>query len=401
MGKNAKRVMKASCAVVACLALAAVAFASETEVVEMSAAEMPFTLAKTGSGIMKSQMSLVELRTQTLDAIRGMSSLSQDDMNQAKSMFMSMMSKFKSGMVRGDSLIASRVAEGAFGQQTASGSGLDLIFRKLNELEKKIKDEQKAEGTANNAMNVECDKQIKLQSRIITDSSKERTALNLDSSESADLINKNRGLWREQRNLEDKTHRSLVDLQTLRAERTEAITARVDERNKAIDVMQKALFIVCERFDRFKNGPICMKVKSQPDVAEPKRYETNPPEEAEAQDKEFHKKDGDWNKKWMNRRKADIKLEGNPCPEGGCPELADAPDKATNKTAALELSTEGELGDSSSVPTKHKKMSLAQVLAEEDGDVGKWKLTAKDQHTQKVLQQLSHKEMPDRYKMPL
>jgi len=393
MGKNAKRVMKASCAVVACLALAAVAFASETEVVEMSAAEMPFTLAKTGSGIMKSQMSLVELRTQTLDAIRGMSSLSQDDMNQAKSMFMSMMSKFKSGMVRGDSLIASRVAEGAFGQQTASGSGLDLIFRKLNELEKKIKDEQKAEGTANNAMNVECDKQIKLQSRIITDSSKERTALNLDSDASASLINKNRGLWREQRDLEDKTHRSLVDLQTLRGERTEAIAGRVDERNKAIDVMQKALFIVCERFDRFKNGATCIKVKSQPDVDEPRRYTTNPAEEAEAQDKEFHAKDGDWAKKWAKRRAKDIDLEGVLRPEN--PEAA-AP---ANRTGTL-LGEDGIVEAKTSAPAK-KKENLAQVLADEDEDVGKWTLSAKDQKTQKVLEHLAHKQMPDKYKMPL
>jgi predicted GTPase len=67
-----------------------------------------------------------------------------------------------------------------------------------------------------------------------------------------------------------------VDLQSAREESIQSIAAQVDELNKAIDVMTTALFIVCERFNRFKNGKTCLKVMSQPDVAEPKRWFRTP-----------------------------------------------------------------------------------------------------------------------------
>ena len=41
---------------------------------------------------------------------------------------------------------------------------------------------------------------------------------------------------------------------------------------QAIDVLVKALFLVCERFNRFKNTELCMMVKSQPDIIENDRY---------------------------------------------------------------------------------------------------------------------------------
>merc|ERR1712159_241815 len=116
-------------------------------------------------------------------------------------------------------------------------------------------------------------------------------------------------------------------------------------------------------------------------------------EEAEAQDKEFHAKDGDWAKKWAKRRAKDIDLEGVLRPEN--PEAA-AP---ANRTGTL-LGEDGIVEAKTSAPAK-KKENLAQVLADEDEDVGKWTLSAKDQKTQKVLEHLAHKQMPDKYKMPL
>ena len=49
------------------------------------------------------------------------------------------------------------------------------------------------------------------------------------------------------------------------------VVLQVDERNRALDVLIEALFLVCERFNRFKNTDLCMQIKSQPDVLEPDR----------------------------------------------------------------------------------------------------------------------------------
>jgi hypothetical protein len=44
---------------------------------------------------------------------------------------------------------------------------------------------------------------------------------------------------------------------------------RIDERNKALDVIIKATFIVCEKFKRFSKTAQCLRIKSEPDVVEP------------------------------------------------------------------------------------------------------------------------------------
>merc|ERR1712023_432322 len=75
-----------------------------------------------------------------------------------------------------------------------------------------------------------------------------------------------RRLWYESRSMENDIHDSLVKLQSEREEASEIIRGEVDERNKAIDVLVKALFMVCERFNRFKNTALCLAIKSQPDV---------------------------------------------------------------------------------------------------------------------------------------
>ena len=109
----------------------------------------------------------------------------------------------------------------------------------------------------------------------------------------------------------------------------------------------------------FKNGKICLKVKSQPDVAEPRRYETNPPDEAEEQDKEGHDQKSDagkaWNQMWAAKKKQDIPKEGKPNPEG-------APKKAGLET----------LGETRVVTEKPQPTTLAQVLAEDDEQDGDW-----------------------------
>jgi len=357
------------------------------EVRELSDAEEPYFLpAKTGESVIPGQISLVELREQALNEARGQDSLSLQDMDLAKNMFMSMIDKFKSGRVKGDSLLASRVAEGAFNKQ--GGSGLDVIFAKLADLETEISDEKTSEKARMDEFNANCNAEITKQANIITLSSKTRSDLKSFTANSNQEINSNRRSWRLSRNEEDKTHKAIVDLQSGREESILAVKAMVDERNKAIDVMQTALFLVCERFNRFKNGAICVKVKSQPDVAEPRRFETNPPEEAEAQDKESHDANGageDWAIKWTAKKKNDLALENNPNPE----------DKETYDQPGANAT----LGDNMDVDQKHE--SLAEVVADEDDDEGTWKLSSKEQHAQNALEKLGDEEMPDRYKLPL
>jgi hypothetical protein len=60
------------------------------------------------------------------------------------------------------------VAEEAFDQHQVTGSGLDVIFLKLGNMEKQIKDEQGNEKVRMAAYNGKCTKEMKAQSDIIS-----------------------------------------------------------------------------------------------------------------------------------------------------------------------------------------------------------------------------------------
>merc|ERR1719506_1267670 len=240
--------------------------------------------------------------------------LSVSEREQFKAKFMSIAAAIKPPAIRSDVLLAERMATEALGKSSdkEQGSGLDLIFRKLEELEGEIKAES---ATIDNAIKVK----------------KENAQAN---KESHGKILECRRMWYESRAMESGPggiHEALVKMQADREEASQIIRGEVDERNKAIDVLIKALFLVCERFNRFKHTPLCMSIKSQPDVEEPDRYETKEPDEAEEETKITHKADTPFDVAWKEQKEKDMKLEGAVCPEN--PDNCPAEDEAKGDMA--------------------------------------------------------------------
>ena len=138
-----------------------------------------------------------------------------------------------------------------------------------------VREEQKVEGATNEQNRVDCASEIKTLSDTVTDCSNRR-AQNTQTikNENAAIAEKNE-LWVRSRTAgEDATSAEITKLEGERFETIALVAGQVDERNKAIDVMVKAAFIVCERFNRFKNTQQCHEIKAQPDVDEPQRYVT-------------------------------------------------------------------------------------------------------------------------------
>jgi len=233
-----------------------------------------------------------------------------------------MAGEFKSPSLQMDGLAASELAQKVLLQEKqgtdgkAKGSGLDLIFRKLDELEKKITNEEETEAETNQNEMDSCGNEITKLNELITSTSDTRKANGLSIRGAASNTEQNRAAWVTSRETEHRTHRTLVGMQRQRADETEASTARVDERNKAIDVLVKATFMVCEKFNRYKATPQCMEIKSQPDVLEPQRYKTDKPEKAMKETKDMHASGTPWAEDWDKQMEKDIALEGNPDPEG-------------------------------------------------------------------------------------
>jgi hypothetical protein len=268
------------------------------------------------------------------------SKMSLSEREEFKAKFMSVAAAIKTPKIRSDVLLAERMASKVIAQASSKeqGSGLDLIFRKLNELDAEIKFEQKTALAAITQKRDEATSEIEGETSTIDNAMKIKRENAQANKDSHAMILEARRLWYESRAQESGPggiHEQLLAMQADRQEATEIIQAEVDERNKAIDVLVKALFLVCERFNRFKNTALCVSIKTQPDVAEPDRYETKEPDEAEEETKLTHKKETPFDAAWKEQEEKDIELEGALCPESpdSCPaeEALNGDMEVTNK----------------------------------------------------------------------
>jgi len=259
-------------------------------------------------------------------------SLSASETEEFRARFMTIAAAIKTPKIRSDVMLAERMASKVLDKSSLSdkqkGSGLDLIFYKLTELEGEIKNEQKAELADMNNKRKEARDEIDTETATIDNAMTIRRENTDANKNSHSEILECRRLWYESRAMESGPggiHETLVTLQADREEASEIVRGEVDERNKAIDVLVKALFLVCERFNRFKNTALCMMVKSQPDIMEPERYESKEPDEAEAESKMTHKADTPFAVAWEEQKEKDMELEGAVCPENPdiCPVLED------------------------------------------------------------------------------
>lgn len=116
-------------------------------------------------------------------------------------------------------------------------------------------------------------------------------------------------------------------MQALRYEDSVAAKVRIDERDKAIDVMVKATFIVCSAFPKFKTTEECLSISARPDVNEPgvPVFPPSPTEkmpvawrnesEIELDTTDTIDHEDIQSDLFMQTTLSDIALEGNPNPE--------------------------------------------------------------------------------------
>eukprot|EP00656_Telonema_subtile_P016798 TRINITY_DN188_c0_g1_i6.p1 TRINITY_DN188_c0_g1~~TRINITY_DN188_c0_g1_i6.p1 ORF type:complete len:968 (+),score=330.56 TRINITY_DN188_c0_g1_i6:141-3044(+) len=330
------------------------------------------------------KLSLVEIQVQSQTAAQGTQAMTQEMVQQARNDMIDLASGLKSPGMEKATMETTKLVKkvmdhhATLGEGTEDGSsGLDLIFRKLDELEKKIRGEQATDDANEAATQVACRQALLNNDGVITSSSTTRANNQLSISECSAKIEKDRTLWKQSRILEDQNQQALVELQLQRKEESEAVRARVDERNKAIDVLVKATFMVCQRFNRYKNTPQCMEIKSQPDVDEPQRYETKEYAKAQIQTAALHKTDEAWDTQWKKQMEADYELEGkeNPEMDGGgitsheanaAPIPAPAPAPALSEAVAfVELGEDAKLSqDEQSAVSELTKMANDRTLAE-------------------------------------
>jgi hypothetical protein len=203
---------------------------------------------------------------------------------------------------------------------------LDLVFEKIDKLHNEIQAECAEALTNINVLKKKAHSEIAAETATIEQAMQIRSENAEANKASHSKIVAGRRSWISSRHKErgpGGIHETLTGLQSNRLEASQIFKDEVDERNKAIDIIGKALFLVCLRFHSFKNTPTCLKVKSQPDVDEPPRYETKEPNEAEEETKLIHRPDTVFTNAWEDQKLKDQSLEDAPCPEDPttCPVL--------------------------------------------------------------------------------
>merc|ERR1712072_836672 len=127
------------------------------------------------------KLSLLEIKTRSLAAAQDTELMTEEMERQAKKDILMLSSNFKSKGLEMDSIKTTQLAKKVLyasndlgEDQSTQGSGLDLIFRKLDELEKKIHNEQDTDFANEQAGMESCRKALLANNGVITESSDTR-----------------------------------------------------------------------------------------------------------------------------------------------------------------------------------------------------------------------------------
>jgi len=185
-----------------------------------------------------------------------------------KGKFVRLAEKIKSQSLKQTALMLAQTSSKTL-LKTDKRQGLQLIFSKLEALEKKVAQEGTDDKTYIMEEREKCGKNIQAASAIITSANEKINSNNIQIRSDHDLITRSRQEHKTSRVSESSVQEEFKSMAEERVDTKSAFAQRIDERNKAIDVMIKATFIVCEKFRRFKDTDQCKSIKARPDVNVP------------------------------------------------------------------------------------------------------------------------------------
>eukprot|EP00656_Telonema_subtile_P052181 TRINITY_DN71_c0_g1_i6.p1 TRINITY_DN71_c0_g1~~TRINITY_DN71_c0_g1_i6.p1 ORF type:complete len:1120 (-),score=342.42 TRINITY_DN71_c0_g1_i6:77-3436(-) len=276
----------------------------------------------------------------------------------------------------------SDLAESLGNETTAAGGGRDtggmkLIYKKLDALRAKTinEGEEDVKNKANDDQN--CANTQAAASRMIEAASKKTADNNVQMRTDGTEINSLRANLEALSGATGDVHKEFLGIAPERQVLIAQAMERIDERSKALGVLQKAIFLVCQRFKRFTNSPQCLRIKAMPDVDEPPAEEIRTAETLD-QDiqstKEFEKVEED---NWKKIQEADEGKEGNPNPENlpsdDKNDMAD-PEEMLKAVEEAKLNQQAEQPDEKTAPapapeqeeTQEEKTAPAPAPAQQE-----------------------------------
>eukprot|EP00656_Telonema_subtile_P042933 TRINITY_DN48_c0_g1_i1.p1 TRINITY_DN48_c0_g1~~TRINITY_DN48_c0_g1_i1.p1 ORF type:complete len:989 (+),score=284.89 TRINITY_DN48_c0_g1_i1:141-3107(+) len=280
--------------------------------------------AKMSTFLGRPEMTLGEIQA----VASGSRMLSSAGMRHFKKSFVQLAEKIKSSSLKQSALMLAQTSTAQLMSSGKERKGLALIFKKLAGLEAKVKEEGVDDTQYISDERDKCSANIQAASAIITTANEKKNQNDIQIRTDHAAMTKARQDHRDSRRSEGQVQNEFSDMEEERTDTKSGFAQRIDERNKAIDVMIKATFIVCEKFNRFKGTEQCKSIKSRPDVNEPgvkvfppAASENLPPAWRNASDIDADKaatkayEEGQA-EAWAALLESDASLQGNPNPEG-------------------------------------------------------------------------------------
>jgi hypothetical protein len=201
-----------------------------------------------------------------------------------------------------------------------NAGGMKLVYKRLKELTSDTIAEGEADLEEQKKNRKACASQKAVSDGLIKDASGSIQQAIDQTKEDLITIVDNEQNWETAIAEQVKVHAEFQAIFPQRRTIADETAVRVDERNKALDVITKATFVVCEKFIRFKNTVQCKRIKAEPDVVEPKTPPFNITEaikKSMARDKETTAAyEASKAAAWADLAEADKKKEGSDDPEG-------------------------------------------------------------------------------------
>lgn len=243
--------------------------------------------------------------------------------------------------------------------------GMKLVYSRLRDLQADVTSAAQQDMAEVGGQKAECDSTINGASKMITDASSALRSNKQQITTDISTLSVNKGYRTNSVTQDNELHAEFMTIFAERNKVTSEAEIRIDERNKALDVLVEAIFIVCRKFRRFRDTSQCVTVRSQPDVKEP-AMNTLPDDSQETlqEDKEetaFYE-EGKLDD-WTEMQQADELLVDDPNPEGlpidgdvnfagrktrkPTPEPTASPNATTNESSSEDAASDSNVTESS------------------------------------------------------
>jgi len=147
-------------------------------------------------------------------------------------------------------------------EEEETGGGMALLYKKLQEVIDETNEEAGSDLIEMTRTRGQCARNLADANKAITVATETQSQNDMTIKAHAIGIEQNSDHFTASKQTVLSIHKEFLQIPIDRQALREPALARIDERNKGLDAMKQATFIVCVKFKRFQNTAQCIRIKA-------------------------------------------------------------------------------------------------------------------------------------------